>query len=131
MDYSPEVVRRFEAAAAGQADLRPGAPEPRTVAAEAEDRTLNMWVRFEVEVSQGIIRQAVFQVFGCPHTVAAASWVADSLRGKSAESLAQLDVLELSRALGVPTEKLGKLLRIEDAVSACWERLEGLGDSKD
>ena len=126
MDYSPEVVRRFEAAGAGET-LRSAAGESRIVAAEAEDRTLNVWVRFEVEVSQGIIRQAAFQVFGCPHTVAAASWVAESLRGKPAESLARLDVQQLGRALDVPIKKLGKLLRIEDAVSACRDRLEDDG----
>jgi hypothetical protein len=100
------------------------------VAAEAEDRMLNVWVRFEVELSQGIIREAAFQVFGCPHTVAAAGWVADALRGRPAEALAQLDIQQVRRALGVPTEKLGKLLRIEDAVLGCWERL-GYGMAAD
>lgn len=161
MDYSPEVVRRFEAAAAGQAGFRAAAPggdstsgagrpigaaaagpigaessmgatsatsatsasSRRVVAAESEDRTLNVWVRFEVEVSQGVIRRAGFQVFGCPHTVAAASWVADALLGRPAESLAQIDMRQVGRELDVPIEKLGKLLRIEDAVSACRQRL--------
>jgi hypothetical protein len=136
MDYSPEVVRRFEAAAAGQAGFgaaaaagdsasgggrmmgAAGASGGRVAAGEAEDRTLNVWVRFEVEVSQGVIRHAAFQVFGCPHTVAAASWVADSLLGRPAESLARIDMRQVCRALDVPIEKLGKLLRIEDAVAA-------------
>ncbi|HEU4619560.1 MAG TPA: iron-sulfur cluster assembly scaffold protein [Gammaproteobacteria bacterium] len=128
MDYSPEVVQRFAAAGAeGQGERLPSAEAGRVAAGEAEDRTLNVWVRFEVEVSQGIVRRASFQVFGCPHTVAAASWVADSVRGKPAEALARLDVQQLRRALGVPTEKLGKLLRIEDAVSACWDGLRDQG----
>jgi NifU-like protein involved in Fe-S cluster formation len=123
MDYSPEVVRRFDAAAARRAEPRTAGADARVAVAEAEDRTLNVWVRFEVEVSQGIIREAGFQVFGCPHTVAAASWVAHALRGKPAESLARLDVRQVGRALDVPVEKLGKLLRIEDAISGCWQQL--------
>jgi hypothetical protein len=91
--------------------------------AEAEDRALNVWVRFRVEVSRGYIRSAEFEVFGCPHTVAAASWAADWLRGGRAERLERLDVQEMRRALDVPTEKLGKLLRLEDAVLACSARL--------
>jgi NifU-like protein involved in Fe-S cluster formation len=132
MDYSSEVVRRFKAAAAPR-ELSTGAAvaeadgRARIVAAEAEDRTLNVWVRFEVEVSQGIIREAAFQVFGCPHTVAAASWVADALRGKSVDNLADFDVQQVRRALEVPTEKLGKLLRIEDAVVGCREQLGRAG----
>jgi hypothetical protein len=32
----------------------------------------------------------------------------------------KLDVKALCAELEVPVEKLGKLLRIEDAVAACW-----------
>jgi NifU-like protein involved in Fe-S cluster formation len=120
MDYSSEVLRRFDSpAGAGQI----GADAPGVVAAEAEDRTLNVWIRFQVQVEDDVIRDVRFQAYGCPHTIAAASCAADWLRGRGAASLRQLDVGRIGRDLAVPIEKLGKLLRIEDAVTLCGDRL--------
>lgn len=120
MDYSPEVLRRFVSpVGAGVLDAEVSGL---VVSAEAEDRSLNVWVRFQVQVLDGAIRAVRFQAYGCPHTIAAADWAAESLRGKPTASLRQLDVQQISRALDVPTEKLGKLLRIEDAVSECGIR---------
>ena len=93
---------------------------PGLVWGEAEDRTLHVWLRFELQVSDGRVRAAGFQAFGCPHTVAAASVVADWLEGRSVEEARRLDAKVLCAELAVPVEKLGKLLRIEDAVAACW-----------
>ena len=90
------------------------------MAGEAEDRTLHVWVRFQLQVVRGVVVQAAFQAFGCPHTVAAASVVAGWLEGRSVEEARRLDVKALCAELAVPVEKLGKLLRIEDAVTACW-----------
>jgi NifU-like protein involved in Fe-S cluster formation len=121
MDYSSEVLRRFAA------PLRAGElaeDTPGRVSGEAEDRSLNIWVRFDVQVQGGCIRAARFRVVGCPHAVAAAAWVADWLEGRGAEALAQLDIHAIARTLEVPTEKLGKLLRIEDALLACRRELE-------
>jgi NifU-like protein involved in Fe-S cluster formation len=75
-------------------------------------------------VQGGRIRAARFSVVGCPHAVAAAAWVAEWLEGRGAEALAQLDIHAIARALDVPPEKLGKLLRIEDALLACRRELE-------
>ena len=76
-----------------------------------------------MQVIEGIIQAVRFQVYGCPHTVAAASWAAEWLESRCVESSSRLDVRELEAALDVPIEKLGKLLRIEDAVLACWRAL--------
>jgi len=129
MDYSSEVKRRFESRG-GNRDIAPETPGA-SVAGEAEDKALNVWVRFEVQVRSGFIRGARFQVYGCPHTIAAASWTADWLQGKPAACLQRLDVECLRRDLGVPTQKVGKLLRIEDAVSACAERLAAAVEIED
>jgi NifU-like protein involved in Fe-S cluster formation len=90
------------------------------VAGEAEDRTLHVWVRFQLQIVDGVVKAAGFQVFGCPHTVAAASVVADWLEGRPVAAARELDVKAVCAELEVPVEKLGKLLRIEDAVAACW-----------
>ena len=66
------------------------------------------------------MRAVGFRVFGCPHTVAAANVVAEWLEGRSVAEARGMDVRGLCAHLTVPVEKLGKLLRIEDAVAACW-----------
>jgi len=121
MEYSSEVVRRFDSAR-GAGELPHGTPG--LVAGEAYDRTLHVWVRFQLQVIAGDIRTVRFAVFGCPHTVAAASRAAEWLEGRCVEDAVRLDVCALQAELGVPVEKLGKLLRIEDAVAACWRSLD-------
>jgi NifU-like protein involved in Fe-S cluster formation len=117
MEYSPAVERHF-AAPKNPRELPAGSPG--LVAGEAEDRTLHVWVRFELQLVDGVVAAVAFQVFGCPHTVAAASVVAGWLEGRRVEAARELDVKEVCAELEVPVEKLGKLLRIEDAVAACW-----------
>ena len=125
MEYSSEVLRRvgLPRQFSEVADGSPG----QLVTGEAEDRTLHVWVRFQLQVIEGIIQAVRFQVYGCPHTVAAASWTAEWLQDRSVESSSRLDVRQLKDALAVPVDKVGKLLRIEDAVLAC---LRGLGDKE-
>ena len=116
MEYSLAVERHF--AAPKNARELPGY-SPGLVAGEAEDRTLHVWVRFQLQIVDGVVAAAGFQVFGCPHTVAAASAVADWLEGRAVAEAGKLDVKAVCAELEVPIEKLGKLLRIEDAVAAC------------
>ena len=117
MEYSPAVVRHFDAPNRAR-ELPSGTPG--LVSGEAEDRTLQVWIRFELALGEGIVRAAAFEAYGCPHTVAAASVVADWLEGRQVDAARELDVRALCVDLDVPVEKLGKLLRIEDAVAACW-----------
>jgi NifU-like protein involved in Fe-S cluster formation len=53
--------------------------------------------------------------------VAAASAVAEWLEGRPLAEARKLDVKAVCAELEVPVEKLGKLLRIEDAVAACCQ----------
>jgi NifU-like protein involved in Fe-S cluster formation len=121
MEYSSAVQRHFAAPKRAR-ELQSGIPG--LVAGEAEDRTLHVWVRFQLQIVDDVVAAAGFQAFGCPHTLAAASAVADWLEGRSVAEARRLDVKAVCAELEVPVEKLGKLLRIEDAVAACW-RAEG------
>ncbi len=89
------------------------------MAGAAEDRSLGFWVRFQVELHGDAIERACFQAFGCPEGLAAADLVAEALRGQPVAALAELNVDDIARRLDMPREKLGKLLRIEDALAAC------------
>ena len=123
MDYDSRVRQRFIAARrAGPLD----ADTPGLVCGEAEDRTLNVWIRFQLRISDRVIQTARYNVYGCPHTVAAAEWASGWLEGRPAEALRELRMREHREALGVPVEMLGKLLLVEDALGSCWRRLGGL-----
>ncbi len=117
MDYSLEVQQRFHSPK-GAGEFAEGTLGLAT--GEAEDRTLNVWVRVQVQVVGTVIRSVRFRVFGCPHMLAAAGWVAEALQGRERDALRELDMHEIRKTLDAPLEKLGKLLVLEDALQACW-----------
>ena len=123
MDYGSEVEERF-LSPSRVGEFEEGTPG--LVSGEAQDRTLNVWIRFQVQVLDGAIRAARFNVYGCPYTVAATDWAAEWLEGRPSAALAKLEMRERRRALGVPIEKLGKLLVIEDAAAQCRLELEDM-----
>ncbi len=118
MDYSLEVQQRFHSPQ-GAGEFAEGTPG--LVTGEAEDRTLNVWVRVQVQFVGTVIRSVRFRVFGCPHMMAAAGWVAEALQGRESNALRELDMHEIRKTLDTPLEKLGKLLVLEDALQACWQ----------
>ncbi len=118
MDYSLEVQQRFHSPQ-GAGEFAEGTPG--LVTGEAEDRTLNVWVRVQVQVVGTVIRSVRFRVFGCPHMMAAAGWVAEALQGRESDALRELDMHEIRTTLDLPLEKLGKLLVLENALRACWQ----------
>lgn len=124
MDYSAEVRQRFDTAlrTRDSNDEHGGT----VFCGEAEDRTLGVWIRARLTVTDGIIRAASCDVFGCPETIAAAQWVAQQLAGRRVAGFDGIDVHAVSAALDVPAEKLGKLLRLEDAVLSAVEQARAL-----
>ncbi len=73
-------------------------------------------VELAFAVEQGRVTQGRFRAFGCPHLVAAASWVTDRMRGVTRDELAAWDWREAAEALEVPAAKFGRLLTVQDAV---------------
>ncbi len=98
----------------------PGAqPLPRgvpTANGAAGDADHGARVELEFMVEQGRVARGRFRAFGCPHLVAAASWVTDRLRGANRDDLAAWDWREAAEALEVPAAKFGRLLTLQDAV---------------
>jgi hypothetical protein len=120
MEYSAEVRRRFAAALAA-AEVGSRGPVL-VVSGEAEDRSLAVWARAVISVRNGRIVAAAFDVYGCPDTIAAADLMAERLRGIEVSEFRGFDAPALARDLGIPTEKLGKVLRLEDAAVAAAEQ---------
>lgn len=73
-------------------------------------------VELRFQVAEGRILHGQFRAFGCPHVIAAASWVTERLGGKGRDVLAAWDWREVADALEVPPEKFGRLLTVQDAV---------------
>ena len=64
----------------------------------------------------GVIVEARFRAWGCPHVLAACEFAAGQLEGRALAAAAGLDAAWLADELEVPPEKLGRLLVIEDAL---------------
>jgi NifU-like protein involved in Fe-S cluster formation len=116
MKYNELTRRYFESAAcagmlAGSGILR-GA---------AGSRAQGTWVQFDVRVNSNTRRtiEAVrFLAFACPHVIAVAAWLAEQAVGQELNGQLPQSVQCLSERFGVPVEKLGRLLLVEDAWNA-------------
>jgi NifU-like N terminal domain len=85
---------------------------------EAGGPTDEVWVRFHLLVDGDSVKDARFEARGCPHTLATAAWLSGTLRGGRRAEALRGGPLAWARILGVPVEKLGRLLIIEDALNA-------------
>jgi len=89
------------------------------VTGEGGAASQDTWIRFHLLVAENVVKDARFQAYGCPHTVAVAAWIAKALPGRRREAVQPGTPAEWAADHGVPVEKLGRLLVIEDAVQAC------------
>jgi len=98
-----------------------GAPVPAAavVSGEAGGRGQETWVRFHLLIAGDTVKEARFQAFACPHTTQVAAWLCRELRGRTREQLIPGTPSGWAQAHGVPAEKLGRLLVVEDALRAC------------
>ncbi|MEJ1961352.1 MAG: iron-sulfur cluster assembly scaffold protein [Gammaproteobacteria bacterium] len=84
------------------------------------------WVRFHLRIDKGIVKAALFQAWGCPHTLAVTAWLTGQLPGRainqSMQHLVPGTPSAWLQALEVPVEKLGRLLVVEDALRASHQQ---------
>lgn len=111
--------------AEGVPAARPARPHDAEIVGEAGGPGQEVWVRFRLQVRDGSVRRASFKAYGCPHTLAAAAWLAGRLEGRSRAELIPGKPEDWARELAVPVEKLGRLLRIEDALHECLRHWPG------
>ncbi len=90
-----------------------------TLCGTAGQREHGAEVVFHIGVDDARIAEMTFQAFGCPHTIAACSVLAERLTGRPVESLDEFRPAELAACLDLPVEKTGRLLIIEDALHKC------------
>jgi NifU-like protein involved in Fe-S cluster formation len=110
--YHPQVVELFKRLPfAGRMD-----PAVGVFTGAAGGQGHGAEVRFWIKCTGNRIQAISFQAFGCPHTIAAAAWVAQRARGLTLVDVERTAWLEVERALAVPAEKRGRLLIVEDAL---------------
>jgi NifU-like protein involved in Fe-S cluster formation len=119
--YGAEVRRRMRDLP-GAGDFGRDASVARGAAGDAEQ---GAQVALEFLVERGRVRSARFRAFGCPHFVAAASWLTDRLRGAERPELEGWDWCEAAEALEVPPAKFGRLLTLQDAVRSAARNWPG------
>jgi NifU-like protein involved in Fe-S cluster formation len=116
-EYSPLVIEHFE---------RPRhvghfEPADNVILGRAGRRDQGAEFSISAKVADNKIAEARFEAYGCPHCVAAGSWLTESLVGADRERVQRWTWRDLADALEIPTEKRGRLLILEDAVRALAE----------
>ncbi len=112
--YSVEVLRRLRDLP-GAGSLPPG---PGVARGAAGDREQGAEIEFDLGVRDGRVAEARFRAFGCPHVLAVASWLTETVRGRDRDQVLEWDWQEAAAALDVPPAKFGRLLTIQDALRA-------------
>jgi len=77
------------------------------------------WVRFDLVLAGDTVKEARFKAYACPHTTEVAAWLCRELPGRARDALIPGTPPEWATRHGIPVEKLGRLLRVEDALREC------------
>lgn len=116
-EYSAAVVDHFEHPRnSGRFDADEGII--RGVAGDVGQGTM---FALSARVAGDRIEAVRFEAYGCPHCLAAGSWLSERLVGLTRAELNAWNWREADRALQFPMEKRGRLLILEDAVRALGE----------
>ncbi len=87
---------------------------PGTRRGSAGDRALGTWVQFDTRFD-GRSWEVRFLAYGCPHVIAVSDWLAERAADGWGDSFPPESVNALQQRFDMPTEKLGRLLIVEDA----------------
>ena len=103
---------------------RNAAPGPcqDSVCGEGGDASTGVWLEFQLKLDGDVIRKARFRAYGCPHTIALASWLTEVLPGSELSRGIGIDVERVRQELDLPVEKTRSVLMAEDALRACADR---------
>ncbi|MBL8199396.1 MAG: aminotransferase class V-fold PLP-dependent enzyme [Chromatiales bacterium] len=94
---------------------------------EAGSEEAGTRVVFAARVREGRVASLEARVFGCPHTRAACDRAVQLLTGAAVAELGRLEPRLLGADLGIPPEKAGRLLVIQDALRNCladWDNAQ-------
>ena len=112
------LARRFFLAPARPPEFPDGASSGDIRQGRAGREADGTEVSFELKITGGIVKSARFTAYGCPHTVAVAAWLCETLEGAPLQGVAPGTPADWAAQFAVPAEKLGRLLVVEDALRA-------------
>jgi nitrogen fixation NifU-like protein len=121
MPYNPLVVEHF----ARPRNVGRFAAAADVIAASAGDPDQGVRFDLSARVKDDRIVALRFEVYGCPHCIAAGTLLSERLHGATQEQLRRWTWREAADELEFPPEKRGRLLVLEDAVHALaaeWQR---------
>ena len=101
------------------------------VVGEAAESETGARVILRAVVDQDTVRILRYQVFGCPHLIAAAEAFCAEAEGQPVSTLLELDVPGLMDKLTIPVEKTGRVFILEDAAKALHLTLTGTTHTED
>lgn len=120
-EYSDLVIEHFERPRNGGRFER----APDVIEGVAGQASQGAMFTLSARVDGERIKAVRYEVYGCPHCVAAGSWLSERLIGSTREQLQAWSWREAAEALQMPAEKRGRLLILEDAVRALAETWRG------
>jgi len=119
--YNPLVIEHFERPR--NVGRFPSADD--VIAASAGDPDQGVRFDLSARVRDDRIADVRFEVYGCPHCIAAGSLLSERLQGATQDELRRWSWRAAADELAIPAEKRGRLLVLEDAVralAAAWQR---------
>jgi nitrogen fixation NifU-like protein len=116
-EYSPAVVDHFQTPR-NAGHLQAGEGVIQGVAGSVAQGTMFV---LSARVAGDRIEAVRFEAYGCPHCIAAGSWLTERLVGLTEPELRLWRWRAADQALTFPPEKRGRLLILEDAVKALSE----------
>ena len=116
-EYSAAVVDHFERPRNG-GHFEAGESVLRGTAGSIAQGTM---FALSARIAADRIEAVRFEAYGCPHCIAAGSWLSERLVGLNREQLCAWRWRDADQALQFPLEKRGRLLILEDAVRALGE----------
>lgn len=119
LNYNDTVVDHFNRP-------RNAAPGPCRDATCGEGGSVSsgVWMEFQLGLDGRRIQRARFRAYGCPHSIALASWLTERLVGEKLDQEYALDKKEVVSVLELPTEKMRSVLVAEDALRECARKLD-------
>lgn len=76
-------------------------------------------IEFQLRIIDGRVCDVSYRVYGCPHTIAIAAWVADKAMGLAVAELGGITPKEAAKALDLPVARMRSALLAEDALASC------------
>jgi nitrogen fixation NifU-like protein len=78
-------------------------------------------MRLQIEVEDGVIKDAKFKTYGCGSAIASSSWATEWIRGKTLEEAQALKNSEIVEDLALPPVKIHCSILAEDAIKMAIE----------